>query len=324
MTEGNLHTLFNFPEAIEVELGGYLSACDIASFLLCSKKALQYDKPVIWRQLLSIRNDESKHNPRGKKHKKKSLSKKSYNADFFRDTFISTWKAIINERRKHFLGALLSSYDADMKRSIHRECIRTALAATKSNVLVVNQRQTVCKHNHLLLIHGKTIYPTSGHTSDSRELVLNKSCYGCSSTCYDKVIFCACCNDASDYSSNSFCVRCVEAQKFTGHHNHPKIEFSCPRDYYLEKEYTVGCFDCGLAFVARITSNYKLRWQKPCLNGASFGGHNKHLATAEFVCPSRQNVFRNMLLNHEGKVELLFRMKTGDMLFDHSDEALAT
>ena len=313
-------TLFDLPEAIELEVAGYLSVCDLISLLLCTKKASEYNRPAIWRQLLSIVND-LKGCSRSKKNKKRGVLRKINCKNVYRETFITLWKAGINEKRKSLLHSLLTTYDADMKLSIHKECIVAAKAAVNSRGLIVNHKQTVCRHNKVLLVHGKTIYPSTNYCSDSRELILHTLCSSCSSICYERAIICASCRDFSSPTSHSCCSDCFEAGKFKSHHNHPKVEFCCPRDYFLQKEYTFGCFDCGIAFVARIASSYKLRWQKSV---QCTSVRDSHLSTAEFICTSRQNVFRNKLLNDEGRTELIFRMKVGDMLFNHSDTDLSS
>ena len=313
--------LFDLPEAIEVELAGYLNACDIVTLYKSGKKAAQYNRPVIWRELLSIMSG-TKTFMKGKKHKKKGISKNASSVNFYKELFIDMWKAVVSGRRKELISALLSSYDADMKLSIHKECIRSAEAATKSCGLLINQKQSECTHNRMLLIHLKTIYPTTAYYHDSRESILNKSCSNCSSMCYEKMVYCACCKDSHGISSNACCLPCNSNGDFAGHNSHPKIEFTCPRDYFLSRDYTVGCFDCGIAYAVRVASSYKLRWEKPASNYDHNNRGSVHLTTAEFLCPSRQNVFRNMLLNCEGKAELLFRMKKGDMLLNNTDEAL--
>ena len=313
--------LFDLPEAIEVELTGYLTACDIVALCKSSKKAAQYNRPVIWRELLSVM-EGAENFLKAKKHRKKGITKKASSVNFDKEIFMDKWKAIISERRKESLSTLLSSYDADMKLSIHRECIRCAEAATKSCGLLINKKQSDCNHNLVLLIHLKTIYPTTAYYYDSRESILNKSCSNCSSMCYEKMIFCACCKDTDGFASKACCLTCYSSGNFVGHNSHPKIEFTCPRDYLLSRDYTVGCFSCGIAYAARVASSYKLRWEKPASNNDPKNHGSVHLTTAEFLCPSRQNVFRNMLLNVEGKAELLFRMKKGDMLINSNDEAL--
>lgn len=318
MNDGVKLTLFTLPENLELEIGGYLTVCDLVSLLISTKKASEYNRPAIWRELLSVAND-LKGTSRSKKHKKRGLSKKFLYKNVCRDTFINAWKLTISEKRKKLLKSLLSSYDAVMKLSIHKECIRTAKAALNSHGLIATQRQTVCTHNQILLVHSKTVYPTTDYCIDSRELILHTVCSGCSSMCYEKTIICAACIDATDTSTNSFCMDCSQNGKFRKHHHHPKVEFDCPREYFLQKEYTVGCFDCGIAFVARISSSYKWRWQKPAQCSSV---HEAQLSTVDFICTCRQNVFRNKLLNHEGKAELIFRMKVGDMLLYHSDSDL--
>lgn len=313
--------LFDLPEAIEVELAGYLTACDIVALYKSSKKASQYNRPVIWRELLSIMGG-TKNCLKTRKHRKKGITKKASSVTFYKELFVDMWKAVVSERRKELSNALQSSYDADMKLSIHKECIRSAKAAIKSNGLIINQKQSECTHNHMLLIHLKTIYPTTAYYYDSRESILNKCCSNCSSMCYEKMIYCACCDDTQDTSFNACCLPCYTNGNFTGHNSHPKFEFTCPRDYFLSRDYTVGCFNCGIAYAVRVASSYKFRWEKPAPNNDVNNSGYVHLTTAEFLCPSRQNVFRNMLLNCEGKAELLFRMKKGDMLLNNTDEAL--
>lgn len=83
----------------------------------------------------------------------------------------------------------------------------------------------------------------------------------------------------------------------------------------------MGCFDCGLAFVIRIASVHKMKWQQPI---TIKNNSENNLTAGEFLCTSRQNVFRNMLLNYEGKAELMFRMKKGDMILNHTDQELYT
>jgi hypothetical protein len=311
-------TLFNFPESVELEIVEYFTGCDLISLIISCKKASSiYDRPSVWRKLL-IMVEGLKENGRSKKHKKKGVQQKTLCCkNLYKASYVLLWKTLIQDRRKYFSQFLLSSYDAKMRISIHRKCIEAAIAAVKTFSLLMNEKQKICNHNQVLMIHGKTIYPTSQY--DSRELMLPARCSSCLAICYDKVIICACAENNTDMSSNLYCSDCDEAHTFGRHHNHPKIEFICPKDYFLQKEYTVGCFECGLAFVARVASNYKIKWQNL---RSSKPDDDFDLSTAEFICPSRQNVFRNMLLNYDGKAELLFRMKKGDMLFNHSDEEL--
>lgn len=323
MKDGIRITLFDLPEAIELDLCGYFTACEIVSLLMSSKRASQYNKTAIWREML-ITGTDLLYSASNRKHRKKNLSKKVLGRDHYREAFINTWRSTIRERRKDFHQELLVSYDSDVKLSIHKQCIRTAVAAAKSHELLANPKQTACRHGHILLILGKTIYPTAGFCTESRELMLNKFCSNCASTCYEKIQLCICCRGGDDFSSNYICATCSKTHKFTGHSNHPRLEFTCPRDYFLEKEYTIGCFNCGLAFVSRIASSSKFRWQKSASVSQASGSDKITLITSKFICPSRQNVFRNMLQSSDGQSELIFRMKTGDMILHHLDSNLST
>ena len=313
-------TLFDLPESLELEVAGFFTVYDLISLLISTKKASEYNRPAIWRDLLSIANG-LKATSRCKKHKKRGISKKQFCKNVYRDTYINTWKAVISEKRKDLIKSLLSSYDAQMKLSIHKECIRTAKATAISHCLIVNQKQATCTHNQILLVHGKTIYPTTDYCIDSRELILHTACSSCSSMCYEKTFICATCKDSNTTSTGSCCLDCFEAGEFKKHSHHPKVEFDCPRDYFLPKEYTVGCFDCGIAFVVRVASNYKLRRQKTrkCSNGSGTS-----LSTVDFICSCRQNVFRSNLLSHDGQAELIFRMKVGDMMLYHNNNDLSS
>ena len=132
-------TLFDLPESLELEVAGFLTVYDLISLLISTKKASEYNRPAVWRDLLLTVNG-LKISSRCKKHKKRVISKKQYCKNVYRDAYINTWKAVISEKRKDLIKSLLSSYDAQMKLSIHKECIRTAKAATTSRCLVVNQK----------------------------------------------------------------------------------------------------------------------------------------------------------------------------------------
>ena len=342
-------SIIDIPEVAEIIISCFVGGADLVGIVISSRKLrASYDRPLIWRSVLSNEIDCFSSTGGCRKAGKKSGQKKKKHplSSSYKSLFVANYKHALFESRKLIQSALTEGYEKSIRKSFYKSADFSICEALTSGILPTNETKKSCPHTRLLFLLRRTIYPERGDSRTTDKVMGSYiRCCLCLRRCYENVWVCICPNSSIDskYPRACYCTSCYthcetgDLCRSTGHFGHPVQLYAVPTTYLYDREYTVGCFGCAVTVVMRLSALHRSRIEfSQAATSVSLSASDTTISTitasnddpvlcrpadglplgnSTFLCNSNQNDIRNMLRTEAGHADLIGRMRgNNDMI----------